>query len=275
MGRSERVKLTDVEAVFQLVQDCRDLWADARAWQAHLLEGACQLTGTAVGFYHEVRVSSDGRRSDVLDESDWGWRDSAARNSLVRMYVDYPDRAAYMPRVTQLAATAPDTDCVAVLRDELRSDREWRMSDMFNRYRRPAFLDDMIIAFSYNRQTGSTILLCTNQDLSDRRPTRRGRGILKLLTSRLAPLVGTSLVTGSQPGLHDLSPRLRQTLEALLAGYGEKQVAAHLGISRATVHEYIGDLYNRFGVEGRAPLMAYFLGRRPCSGLTSGRRALA
>ena len=265
MGRSERIKLGDVEAVFQLVQECRELWADARAWQAHLLSGACRLTATAVGIYNEVQLSADGRKSRVLDESDWGWRDAAARSHLLRMYAEHPDRAAYMPRVTRLASESRESGTICVLREEVRGNREWRLSAMLNEYRRPAFLDELIIAFSANHESGSVILVCTNHDVADRPPTRRSKRVLELLIRQIAPLVGTALATSSQPGLHGLPPRLRQTLDRLLAGEAEKQIAASLGLSRATVHEYIGDLYERFRVEGRAGLMSYFLARRPGS----------
>ena len=59
-----------------------------------------------------------------------------------------------------------------------------------------------------------------------------------------------------------LPPRLRRTLERLLAGESDKEIAQKLGISRHTVHEYAGDLYRRFGVSGRGELMAMLLRAR-------------
>ena len=62
-----------------------------------------------------------------------------------------------------------------------------------------------------------------------------------------------------------LPPRLRQTLDCLLDGDSEKQVAARLGLSRHTVHEYVKALYRRLGITTRAELMVRYL-RRPPSG---------
>ena len=59
-----------------------------------------------------------------------------------------------------------------------------------------------------------------------------------------------------------LPPRLQRTLERLLAGESDKEIAQKLGISRHTVHEYVGDLYRRFGVSGRGELMAMLLRNR-------------
>jgi DNA-binding NarL/FixJ family response regulator len=62
--------------------------------------------------------------------------------------------------------------------------------------------------------------------------------------------------------LPNLSPRMRQTLERLLLGDSEKQIAAHLGVSRHTVHVYVKALYKGFGVCSRGELLARFV-RQP------------
>ena len=56
-----------------------------------------------------------------------------------------------------------------------------------------------------------------------------------------------------------LAPRHRQTLEGLLAGDSEKQIAARLGVSRNTVHVYVTALYRHFDVNSRGELLARFL----------------
>jgi DNA-binding CsgD family transcriptional regulator len=59
-----------------------------------------------------------------------------------------------------------------------------------------------------------------------------------------------------EPALPAMSPRLRQTLDLLLAGDGEKQIAGKLGLSRHTVHDYVKGVYRQFGVCSRAELLA-------------------
>ena len=56
-----------------------------------------------------------------------------------------------------------------------------------------------------------------------------------------------------------LPPSLRRTLDRLLLGESEKQIAEKLGISRHTVHGYIKQLYARLGVHSRAELMARWI----------------
>jgi DNA-binding NarL/FixJ family response regulator len=53
-----------------------------------------------------------------------------------------------------------------------------------------------------------------------------------------------------------LSPRLRDTLQLLLAGDSEKEVAGKLRLSPHTVHIHVKSLYKRLNVCTRAELMA-------------------
>jgi DNA-binding NarL/FixJ family response regulator len=54
----------------------------------------------------------------------------------------------------------------------------------------------------------------------------------------------------------EITERMKQTLQHLLAGDSEKQVAAKLGLSRNTVHVYVKNLYKYFHVYSRGELLA-------------------
>jgi DNA-binding NarL/FixJ family response regulator len=58
-----------------------------------------------------------------------------------------------------------------------------------------------------------------------------------------------------------LPPRMKQTLERLLTGDSEKEIAARLSVSRNTVHTYVVKLYQHYNVSSRAELLAKFLAR--------------
>jgi DNA-binding CsgD family transcriptional regulator len=60
-----------------------------------------------------------------------------------------------------------------------------------------------------------------------------------------------------------LTPVERRVLKNLLTGLAEKQIAAELGQSYHTTHEYVTTIYRKFGVGNRAALMALWLGRMP------------
>jgi len=65
-----------------------------------------------------------------------------------------------------------------------------------------------------------------------------------------------------------LSPRMRQTLERLLAGDSEKEIATRFGRSRHTVHVYVKKLYQRFAVSSRGELLTLFV-RSPVAPLAA------
>ena len=79
--------------------------------------------------------------------------------------------------------------------------------------------------------------------------------------TELGRLIGQALVTTIEPSSGKLSPRLRQTLACLLDGDSEKQLAARVGLSQATAHQYVTALYRYFGVRSRAQLLALALKR--------------
>jgi DNA-binding NarL/FixJ family response regulator len=70
-------------------------------------------------------------------------------------------------------------------------------------------------------------------------------------------------VSNGQPAqakaLPKLSPRMQQTLERLLVGDSEKQIAHQLGLSRHTIHVYVKALYRGFCVSSRGELLARFV----------------
>ncbi len=61
------------------------------------------------------------------------------------------------------------------------------------------------------------------------------------------------------PATIRLSPRMRQTLDRLLAGDSEKQIAKNLSVSQHTVHVYVKSLYRAFEVNSRGELLARFV----------------
>lgn len=66
------------------------------------------------------------------------------------------------------------------------------------------------------------------------------------------------------PGLEQLPPRYRPTLELLLRGSSEKEVAAERNLSIHTVHEYVKKIYEHFGVSSRPKLLALWIQKRRC-----------
>lgn len=58
---------------------------------------------------------------------------------------------------------------------------------------------------------------------------------------------------------HSIPRRLRQTLEGLLSGQSEKQIARSLAISQHTVHVYVKQIYRKYSVSSRGELLSLWI----------------
>jgi DNA-binding CsgD family transcriptional regulator len=104
---------------------------------------------------------------------------------------------------------------------------------------------------------GAISMLVVHRSVGERNFSAREQHLLHFFHQELTPLIGRALVSATEPTPSDLSRRLRQTLACLLQGDSEKQVAARLGLSHSTIHQYVMTLYRRFGVQSRPQLLAH------------------
>jgi DNA-binding CsgD family transcriptional regulator len=90
--------------------------------------------------------------------------------------------------------------------------------------------------------------------------TQRQRLLVDLFHAEMTWVYHPDLLLASRDA-ESLSPRERQTLEHLLAGHSEKQIASRLKLSPNTVHHYVKSLHRHFGVSSRSELLARWVGR--------------
>jgi DNA-binding CsgD family transcriptional regulator len=146
-------------------------------------------------------------------------------------------------------------------REQIIADREWLQSVVFNDFVRQGGLDLGILSrqtFGCGEHTNVVILY---PSLGKAPLLERSRRLVHLTQQELGPLLGKALAVAGEPGWSNLPPRWRQTLDCLLEGDSEKQVALRLGISQLTIHQYVKGLYQHFGVSSRGELLAFFLRR--------------
>lgn len=252
MSRSQRLRLRDLRDIYLLVGACRELKDDPLRWRRQAFEGLTRLTGALVGMGGIMRHPCTPQVT-VCDVVEVGWPSDAHRSHWLRYRQD------------GMLATDPSFVCIDWLgrqlmtraREQVVDDRAWYNSVGFNEYRRPAENDGWLVSsYRLPGPTPAADMLTLHRALNDGRFAERDRRLLWLLHRELGPLVGTVLRTGEQDPFADLPPRLRQTLDRLLAGDSEKEAAQALGLGVRTVHEYVVKLYRRFGVHSRAELMA-------------------
>ncbi|MBC7785278.1 MAG: hypothetical protein H7144_15695 [Burkholderiales bacterium] len=86
--------------------------------------------------------------------------------------------------------------------------------------------------------------------------TNSDHRLLRLLHLELARFWRADVLRQTRDPHQSLAPRLRQTVDLLVAGKSEKEIAHAIGISPHTVHNYVKALHKRFNVASRGELIA-------------------
>lgn len=263
MSKSKSLRLSDVRAAFRLVGDCRDVGRDPAAWNAVLVRG---LTGMFGCYMSQALVGTQlagGAIADAAGLAD-DWPDSAA----YRWWLAFLAREEYLALPSFVAFNKPFVRVTTARREELVPTAVWDRSAEKNELRSPCEQEEFIysgapVAGAPGRYHG----LSLNRPVGAPAFTERERRLVELIHEEVAALVGTRLLLSPDQLVSGLPPRLKEVLTGLLEGDTEKQLAARLGLSRHTVHEYVIALYRRFGVRSRADLVRVCL--RPPGGQSS------
>jgi DNA-binding CsgD family transcriptional regulator len=225
MADSNRLRLREVRAALRVVGECRDLGYDPALWLRHAFEGLRGLIG--------VRVVMGG-------EAHW-----------VR-----PD-GPITPKVKLVPGRNP-----ILTRRQLLPDRACYRSSQFDEYHRPTGIDHCI-ATLLELPGGQAILSGLHRAAGERDFSSRELRLVRLFYAELGRLIGPVLVPASDPYSPTRLPaRVRETLQCLLDGDSEKQVATRMALSRVTVHQYVTALYRHNRVASRAELLARVLRRK-------------
>jgi DNA-binding CsgD family transcriptional regulator len=254
MGESVRLRLSDVRSVFRLIGECRELGDDAARWRLHLVEGAMRLAGARVGMCGEIVLAgADYTNPQVA----LGWDDGQATiwHDYLSEHVGKDD--LFWSRVRSNAAMLQ-----TVRRCDYVADHEWYSLACVHESWESADVDRIILSgrmcHSLEPTLDGLVLL---RAWGEKRFSERECRLIQLLHDELAPLVGQQLAAAHEPGPSGLSRRKREVLECLLEGDSDKCIALRLGISTATVSEYVSEVFRHFGVSSRAQLSACFLRR--------------
>lgn len=250
------------------IHELWDCLADLEAGQVDealkcLLEGLCALVGGQNAEWFGMVRLTDTPAGDPVN----GWRPPVVRflhaNGVLlgmvqaqtqRMDQDFDNRAA-----TELIAQAGRFRA-ARLCDVAPAG--WFESEVYQRYYRDCGREDVIyVAFPVNEDAESWfgIFRAAGQPpfTAEERDTAAYalRG-LKWFHRQL--LLSHGLFVAGTP----LTQVERRVLHGLLGGRPEKQVAAELGQSPHTTHEYVISIYRKFAVNNRPALLALWLGTR-------------
>lgn len=251
MARSGALRLVDVRKVFRLVGDCRDLGRDRNAWNSRAIHGLQELSGSMLV---SSALQNTSTEPFVEFHNSWFTPWSSQRDQKTWLELIGAGRHLTYPTVQEVYKNAGVSQVISPGR--ILSSHEWEHSEECND-RRQLGQNDAVISTRWNA-TGRLHFFSVNRSTSDRNYSTREQKIIRLFHEEITNLFDTMLTTSVDGPLASLPRRLRQVLAALAEGDSEKQIATQLCISKTTVHGYVRELYQRFGVHSRGELLARY-----------------
>jgi DNA-binding CsgD family transcriptional regulator len=230
----------DVGALLRLVGECHELLAVGQSPWAHALTEIARVTAAQVAIWCEGQARVGSALAPTLI-AETGWSCESDRSKVWSYWAS----ATTNPILARVAMQGAQT----FTRRDVIPDELWDKSTLENEVYRSVGIGDMLVSTRTDARgdIGAFVLKRTRRD--------RGFGdrecdLLSMLQSSCVWM--SSRITDSVK----LSPRERDTLEHLLTGAREKQIADSLEVSKHTVHQYVKSIYRKLGVTSRAELLA-------------------
>jgi DNA-binding CsgD family transcriptional regulator len=237
MSKADNLQLRDVRKVFRLIGEVRELGSDPQRWRPHMIQRLQKLLSAEIVISSEIhfRKCENGKMQVI----DIGWGCDAEKN------------------VWQISNQSEDENPGAY----------WLLSGQ------PAQvgLEQLVPVKPAKRLYGGRCFILSQCALPhagavDQLGLHRSDGeqpfthaehrLVRLFHVELGRLWRRDAIHQAQTPNADLPPRLSQTLDCLLDGMSEKQIALNLDLSQHTIHNYVKALHQRFEVSSRGELLA-------------------
>ncbi|WP_437626061.1 response regulator transcription factor [Sorangium sp. So ce1151] len=138
----------------------------------------------------------------------------------------------------------------SVCRRDSLSLHEWYDSEYFSKVRSPYHVDDGLYSLSGGGPQDPLVALSFHRAQDDGWFSEEDLSLIDLAQQVCAQVLSAPTTQKR------LSRRAQQTLDGLMLGRSEKEIAAELGLSPHTIHEYVTSIYRSFGVRSRGELLA-------------------
>ena len=252
MGKSQRIRAGDVRCMLQLMNELHELPPGSRV--PHMLERLCGLCDAQSASWVGVKDAVPGKTPRFAAATGRGWLDEQGQKAFAEYMQGDPTIDPYLMAMVNVPGRH-----ITRGRNQLVADNEWYRSAYVQDYRRAANVDDNLGSYTRLDATGRACGTTLMKTWGARPFGRRERLLLHLFHTELGWMYRGLGQSGNERRQPHLSKRESEVLARLLIGESEKQIAHFLGISKATVHEYVGQVYRKHSVSGRAELMALFV----------------
>lgn len=236
MADTGKLTLRDIRRAFRLIGRIREVGAEPDQWRPLMLRGLLKLVDAEIAISSEVHATRCTRNGPVR-VTDRGW--GADRDGHTWRIDDI--RSDLAPAELWLAPAGPEPD------EQLVPVRPLR----------PLHAGSCFILSQYPLpHAGAVDQLGLHRTSVDAPFTRREHRLIRLFHVELGRFWRAEALKRASDPAASLPPRLTQTLQGLLSGDSEKQIAVRLELSRHTIHNYVKALHQRFGVSSRGELLA-------------------
>lgn len=251
------LRSSQVRALLRLINEAHELPPEPSVRPRHLLTGLCRILGAETGLFaleHDFRPDRHGAFTPIAME---GW-EGCALSALKGLQ---ESGSGTNPAIRSLRERPPmPGHVVTARREELVGDRDWYGAPYVEHHLRPTGLDVAVYSCLWSHSPGVVQGIGIYRGLSGRVFDDADRELLHVFHAECGGMLVPQTPMEDVALKPRLAPRERQTLDLLLCGLGDKQIAAHLGISRFTVNQYTKAIYQRFCVQSRTALIARLLG---------------
>ncbi|HEY8080118.1 MAG TPA: helix-turn-helix transcriptional regulator [Labilithrix sp.] len=253
---SSHVRVDDIRRLLRLFGECREIEGGGSRPARHFLEGLARITRALVA----LQVDATGIHADAPPVMgrvhDIGWANDADRDRVYGHVAGQPLGADPLTR----ALVERNERVVTVSRADVVTPSDWERSMVRNDIHRASSIDESLV--SMVRKGGECVSVIALKRAWGERPfCDEERDLLDLAHGECAWVFRDD--EAQTPLDIHWSPRERETLGLLLTGQSEKAIAATLGLSPHTVHDYVKVIFRKVGVASRAELMARALSAPP------------
>lgn len=249
----ERLGLRDVQRIFRLIGEIREVGDDPKVWRPRMVQRLCRLLGAALVISSEVHALTTRTPGKLrIIDIGWGcdsegnvWEICAQRDD--ETLEEWRLMAGPMEPVAAPSAGAGEEKAgTAGEAMEVPVKPIKRVyggtSFVLSQYRLPHInaVDQLGIHRAFGAEPFSA----------------REHKLIRLFHKELGRLWKRDALRKVKDPTRDLPPRLGQTLAELVNGLSEKEIAAKLDLSPHTIHNYVKALHQRFEVSSRGELLA-------------------
>jgi DNA-binding CsgD family transcriptional regulator len=250
----------DREEIYHLWDELADFGADRCAEAAaHLMKFLCERGGAWNATWAGGARLHGGGEDDPLK----GWRIGAIQ--ALKPIAPYPDEGHFWEIVKPWEKGQIDPSFFLPIRGlgrfrtySLRRDlpESWFDSPFYHHhYGRVGTYDGVWVGFPLNEDCESHFAFYSREPIADEAVALFAETLRGIKWFHRNLMLSHGLLVASAP----LTPADRRVLRLLLTDASEKQAAHQLGMTRATLHQYVVGIYRKFGVRSRAALMRLWL----------------